>query len=138
MQYTTIMQNQEHWRRLLLRTDKTAAAYEAAIAEGKPEGGCRLCSDKEAVLQEFEHWFLMDNRFPYDRYFSKSHMLVSKRHVKEADLNEAEKAEFQDLRNGYLSEHYDSILDHLPKQKSLPNHCHMHLIEVRRHDGLAR
>lgn len=132
------MQEQEHWRRLLLRSEETAKAYEDAQSLGKPEGGCRLCADSAAILQEFEHWLLMDNRFPYDRYFSKSHMLVTKRHVKEMNLNDDEEAEYEQLRYGFLAENYDSMIDHLPKQKSIPGHCHMHVVEIKRPDGLPR
>lgn len=133
------MINQPHWRRLLLRTEETAKRYEDAIASHATSGEkvCNLCADKDAVIQEFEHWVLMQNSYPYDRYFSKSNMLVTKRHTNETGLNEAEKAELLQLKNSTeLSEQYDSMLEHFQKQRSMPNHYHIHIIEFKRPEGV--
>jgi len=35
--------------------------------------------DNEKILREFEHWILIENRFPYDRMARTNDMLVSKR-----------------------------------------------------------
>ena len=130
-------QEQPHWRRLLLRTEATADYYQDQIAT-RDKSICYMCEDKAAIIEAYEHWVLMKNEFPYDRYFSKSDLLVTKRHVQEPDLNEAELKELQELKNGPLSEHYDSLLTHFPKQRSIPGHHHLHIIQYKRHDGLPR
>lgn len=121
----------ERWRGLLLRTEETARRYEDAQKEKRKYPGCRLCNDTESI-REFEHWRLMPNMFPYDRYFIKSDMLVIKRHTDERGLNEAEREEYMRLKSDVLADTYDSVLDNLPKQKSIPHHCHMHLISFKR------
>jgi len=124
------MQHQESWRRLLLRTEATAKKYEAAQQEpGEP--GCRLCKD-DTILNEYEYWRLMPNAFPYDRFFVKSDMLVSKRHTDGNDLSEEELTEFRQIKSGGLADNYDLIFENLPKQKSIPHHIHYHLVEIKK------
>ncbi len=126
-------QEQEHWRRLLLRTEATADYYEKVQKE-QPEGdGCRLCNDPE-TYQEFKYWRLVPNRFPYDRYFSKSDMLVTKRHVDESELSQEERGELIELKSQVLIDDYDVILENLPKQKSIPHHHHIHLAKIKKPD----
>lgn len=125
------MQQQEHWRRLLLRTEETARRYEEACAQQKADGGCRLCNDPESI-EEYAHWRLMPNKFPYDRLFAKSDMLVIRRHADEYGLTDEERAELLSLKAGVLADRYDSLLDHLPRQKSIPHHYHVHLISFKR------
>ncbi len=127
------MQKQEHWRRLLLRMEETACRYEEAQKEKEQSEGCRLCNDTESIA-EYKYWRLMPNMFPYDRYFTKSDMLVTKRHTDERGLTKEEREEFLDLKSKVLTDQYDSILDHLPKQRSIPHHCHYHLVEFKRPD----
>jgi hypothetical protein len=131
------MQAQPHWRRLLLRTEETAAAYEAEIAARTNDSDCPLCHF-EGVLQEYEHWVLMRNKFPYDRYFSKSDMLVTKRHAPEHEVTEAERQEYISLKENVLCQDYDSVMEHMPAQKSIPGHAHVHLVQFKRPDGLPR
>lgn len=130
------MQPQEHWRRLLLRTEATAERY-VAEQMNNPHRACPLCL-YEGVEREFTYWVLMKNKFPYDRYFSKSDMLVLRRHASEQEVTDAERAELFTIRTEILTSEYDSVMDHLPRQKSIPGHYHVHLIEIRRHDGLPR
>ena len=123
------VQPQEHWRRLLLRTEAAAAAYERAQQQPKT-GDCRLCSDSE-TRETYQHWRLIPNRFPYDRYFSRSDMLVTNRHVDERGLSEAERAELTELKSTVLSDTYDLVLENLPKQSSIPHHYHVHLVTLK-------
>ena len=125
------MIDQPHWRRLLLRSEKAASEYEEAIKNRVPGSGCNLCNDHDSILQEFSHFVLMKNKFPYDRYFTKSDMLVSKRHAAEQELTPEERTEFISIKRE-LSDSYDSIIEHLPKQKSIPDHFHVHIIEFKR------
>lgn len=127
------MQEQLHWRRILLRTEETARKYEAEIAERDENSGCPLCKF-EGVIKEFEHWVLMKNKFPYDRYFTKSDMIVTKRHVSERDLSDEEREELRSLKQNVLCADYDSLLEHMPAQQSIPKHTHLHLIKYKRVD----
>ena len=133
-----MIQKQEAWRRTLLRTEETALKYESAQTETESGSaiGCRLCDDP-ATIQDFKHWRLVPNAFPYDRYFSKSDMLVSKRHVDELGLSEVEKVELLKLKSEVLTNQYDIILENLPKQKSIPHHIHYHLVEIKRPDSAS-
>jgi hypothetical protein len=129
----TRMQQQEHWRRLLLRTEETAELYRKAQEENKSNNkGCRLCNDSE-TYEDYEFWRLVPNRFPYDRFFSKSNMLITKRHTDENGITADERTELQELKLK-LSECYDLIFENLPKQKSIPHHAHYHLVVIRRVD----
>jgi hypothetical protein len=125
------MIDQPHWRRLLLRSEEAALKYEESIRNHTHSNICNLCNDNVSTLKEFSHFKLMKNKFPYDRYFTKSDMLVSKRHVAEHELTEEERAELIAIKKS-LSDSYDSIIEHLPKQKSIPDHYHVHIVEFKR------
>lgn len=109
-----MQQPHEHWRRLLLRTEATATAYEEAQC-APTQGGCRLCADADAIM-EFDHWRLMHNAFPYDRYCTKSDMLVLKRHSDERGLTHDEREELASLKDTVLRERYDALFENLPAQ----------------------
>jgi len=128
-----MIQKQEPWRRTLLRTEEMAQKYEEAQKENQEPEGCRLCNDTESIA-EYEYWRLMPNMFPYDRYFTKSDMLVTKRHIDEHGLTQEEREEFLKLKNEVFADQYDSVLDNLPRQRSIPDHCHFHLIQFKRLD----
>lgn len=135
------MQEQPHWRRLLLRTEETAERYEREVKAKKVPGSslCNMCADKDAIKKEFTHWVLMENIYPYDRYFSKSDMLVLKRHSDEAGLHAEEHDELFALKHSdELVDSYDALLENFSKQSSIPGHYHIHLIEYKRHDGQPR
>jgi hypothetical protein len=78
----------------------------------------------------------MPNKFPYDRYFAKSDMLVLKRHDDERGVTKEEREEYFKLKSEVLGDEYDSVLDYLPKQKSIPHHTHLHLIKIKRPKGV--
>jgi len=120
------LQRHEHWRAYLLRTKETADEYERVKEQHEPTTGCRICNDPE-TYDTFEHWRLVPNRFPYDRYFSKSDMLITKRHIDETGLTEEERREFIKLKKTILNDRYDIVLENLPKQSSIPHHYHVHL-----------
>jgi galactose-1-phosphate uridylyltransferase len=123
------MQQQEDWRRLLLRTEETAKKYEEA-QRNQGTSGCRLCNDL-TTLTEFNYWRLVPNAFPYDRFFSQSVMLMPKRHTNESDLRSEELSEFREIKKSVLVEEYDLIFENLPKQKSIPHHLHYHIVKIK-------
>ena len=111
-----------------LRTPETEEKYQAHIARGGL-AHCPLCH--EEPLQQFVHWKILKNAFPYDKILQVHHMLVSMRHVTEEELNEEEKQELQTIKQGYLNDHYQFILEPTRGGKSIPGHLHFHLVVVK-------
>lgn len=110
-----------------LRTEEIKNAYRTAIENGHLSNGCTLCKINPPK-KEFKHWRLQPNLFPYDRIAKVHDLLYTIRHVTENDLNEDEIAELRDLKNGYINENYQYILESIPKLKTIPDHFHLHLI----------
>jgi len=123
-------QKQEAWRRLILRTEETARAYEAHQKEKCGTGTCYLCTDPNTI-EAYAHWRRIPNAYPYDRYFVKSDMLVLKRHSDERGLSNEEREELTTLKET-LSGDYDHLLENLPRQQSIPHHYHIHLVTFAR------
>lgn len=111
--------------RVFLRTPETEERYKAHIARGGIKV-CPLCH--EEPLQQFTYWKILTNAFPYDKVFQTHHLLVPMRHVAEEELNEAERAELQTIKNDYIGDHYQSILEQARDAKSIPGHFHLHLV----------
>jgi hypothetical protein len=130
------MQKQPYWREILLRKEDTAKKYDEYIAKREAKV-CPLCDSKE-IITEYDSWVVMRNKFPYDRYFEKSDMLVTKRHITDAQLSDMELAELQRLKHDVLYTDYDSLIEHFPEQKSIPEHGHYHLVQYQRADGQPR
>jgi hypothetical protein len=130
------MQKQPQWREILLRTEESAKQYSDYIAN-RDTTECPLCTSDESI-KEYDSWVLMRNKFPYDRYFSKSDMLVTKRHITDGQLSDMELAELQRLKHDVLYADYDSLIEHFPQQKSIPEHVHYHLVQYQRTDGEPR
>jgi hypothetical protein len=108
-----------------LRTKKTFEKYKKARAEGILNHGCRLCQIKP--IKEFKHWIIIDNEYPWDLIAKTNHMIVPKRHVTYNKLNQAEKKEFDLIKATYV-EKYELIVEATHRQKSIPDHFHVHLI----------
>ncbi len=108
------------------RTKATHEAYQAVKEARKGSGHCALC--KEAPTVSFEHWVIYPNDFPYDAIAKVHDLIVTKRHVTFAELNEAERAELEHLKQTYLNERYDSLIESLPVRQSIPLHAHYHLV----------
>lgn len=111
----------------MFRTQKTHDAYEQAKARGHLTSGvCRMCEDE--TLVEFTNWRIITNLFPYDNIAQTHHLLIPKRHVIEQELTAQEVAELHNLKETKLNDTYTFIFEPLPKQKSIPQHFHLHLI----------
>jgi hypothetical protein len=88
------------------------------------------------TIIDFNHWAIIHNEYPYDAIASVHHMILPKRKVP-FDwnlLNQNELDEFDELRKGYLSEHYEVIWENLPAGQSIPGRMHLHLLTMRRED----
>ncbi len=86
---------------------------------------CPMC--EEQSIKDFNGWRIIDNRFPYDLVAKTHHILVSKRHVKERELNPEEREELEKIKESYIStQGYHWIIEAMGK--SFPDHFHLHLI----------
>ena len=109
-----------------LRTRATEALYQQA----KLEGTLRPL-ETEPRLKEWKHWFLIENRFPYDEVFSVSHMLVLGREAGAVhDITFMEAHELMKIRREFRDE-YDAIMDNFPHRRSVPIRYHVHLVKFK-------
>jgi hypothetical protein len=115
---------------LILRTQETYDAYIKFIADGFLGNGCNLC--KDTPLKEFEHWKIIDTKFPWSRIAQTHHMAIPKRHIVYAELNEDEKKEYETIKIDYIEKGYDLIAEATNKKKSIPGHLHIHLIILKK------
>lgn len=112
------------------RTQKTYDRYMYERTKGLLDHGCRLCQIKP--IKEFKYWKIINNEYPWDLIAKTNHILVSKRHAIYEKLNRAEKNEFDLIKKKYLEKKYSHLIEVSTKQKSIPNHFHMHLINLKR------
>lgn len=111
-----------------LRTEGTAKKYLAYRATGALETGCPLCSGHS--ISTFKFWKIILNDFPYDRIAETHHMIIPLRHVNELELTKEEKDEFYKIKYLKLQE-YDLIVEAAQRNKSIPTHFHLHLINTK-------
>ena len=98
-------------------------------AEDRKNGSlqtCPLCTVEPK--KEWEHWKIIENKYPYDRITKVHDMLVSKRHVKEEDLTTEEKEEMFRIKKEYINPNYGYMFEPMIDNKSIPDHFHVHLI----------
>lgn len=107
-----------------LRTPETEQKYQDRIAEGALNNGCVLC--RAETLQQFEHWRIILNDFPYDRIAKTHHMILPLRHT--AEINEEERMELEEIKKTYINEQYNYVMESVNRQKSIPSHYHLQLI----------
>lgn len=110
----------------LLRTKETQAEYDEHIKNGLLDKDCVLC-DAPSV-KEFNYWRIIKNKFPYDRIAQVHDMLLPKRCVREEEFTTEEIQEFKEIKKGYIEEHYGYMIEPTFKNKSVPEHFHIHLI----------
>lgn len=109
-----------------LRTSESDANYKKLVAEGMLAGGCVLCEAHS--LKDFALWKIVSNKYPYDRIATMHHMIVPRRHVRDSDLSDAEKAEYEEIKKDYLHKTYEYMIEATYKKKSVPEHAHVHLV----------
>ncbi len=115
-----------------MRSKATIEQYDAVRRERGAGGPCPLCS--QAPIKEFAHWMVQENAFPYDLVADTHHMLLPKRHVVEGELSEEEWIEYSRIKHTFVAENYDMIMEGTPRQKSVPEHFHVHLVVLREED----
>lgn len=109
-----------------LRTQEMKKRYQEHRRDDRDNGQCALCS--KLPLQDFTHWKLVDNAFPYDVIAQRHHMIIPKRHVTEENLTQAELDEFARIKRELIHPSYDYIIEASTRGKSIPDHHHLHLI----------
>ena len=112
-----------------LRTRKSEEAYAEFRAKGGRGVPCALCA--EDVIQTFKHWKIITNLYPYDRIAKVHHMVLPLRHATGSHITEEEWAELDELKKGYINEHYEYFLEPVLRNKSIPTHYHLHLINLK-------
>lgn len=112
-----------------LRTRESDAHYKKLCAEGLLEGGCSLC--RARTIREFSYWRIIPNAFPYDRIAKTHHLILPKRHAVEEHLTREEWDEWDRLKKGSVNAQYEYIIEPTLRTKSIPQHCHYHLLVVK-------
>ncbi|PIQ91424.1 MAG: hypothetical protein COV70_03815 [Parcubacteria group bacterium CG11_big_fil_rev_8_21_14_0_20_39_22] len=112
-----------------LRSKEAEEEYREHKENGGLSKGCPLCSEK--ILKEFKHWKILKNRFPYDRIAQDHDMIVSMRHVKEGELTDEEFIELREIKNNFVFDSYQYVIESSMKQKSIPEHFHLHLVNTK-------
>jgi diadenosine tetraphosphate (Ap4A) HIT family hydrolase len=109
-----------------LRTPESQKVYNEVIRAGVMTDGCPLCL-KES-LKNFDLWRIIENQYPYDLIAKTHHMLVPKRHAARDEITPEEWKEFEHIKQSYLHDNYDFLIEASNKIKSIPTHWHLHLI----------
>ncbi|MBP7741550.1 MAG: hypothetical protein KA104_02580 [Candidatus Pacebacteria bacterium] len=109
-----------------LRTLEGKKAYQEYLAQTPVSGTCPLC--EKFALRTFKLWKIVPNAFPYDAIAKEHHMLVPLRHSTEAELTVDEIMELSGIKNHAVDQDYDWIIEAMPKNKSIADHFHLHLI----------
>jgi len=105
-----------------LRTVKGEAIY----ADHKKNGKTKSLSEEHSI-KEWQHWRLIDNKFPYASVFKVHHMLIPKREVDKKNLSKNELREM-DLILEELDVLYDCMLVNFNKKQSIKYHYHVHML----------
>jgi len=110
-----------------LRTLESHAEYERYMKTPKfPK--CYICSAKP--IKTYKLWRVIENEFPYNEIATKNDMIVPIRHTTENGLTEEELREFTKIKED-INDKYDMILENTHKQKSIPGHFHLHLLQIK-------
>lgn len=108
-----------------LRTADTEQTYQDAKVAG-------TTTPLELVksIKIFEHWRIIENDYPYNVGYKRCHMLVVKRAGIGAwnELNTYELSELDRIKQDYLYDEYDQIIENCPSRRSVPHLFHLHLV----------
>ncbi len=124
--------------RTFLRSDEMMTKYMSDMRELEEKGTRTnpFLDWKSCLVKEFEHWVIIENKYPYDAIATTSHIISTKREVAfNWDLLTPEELdEFNAIKKDYLSEHYDVIWENLPKGQTVPGHFHLNLLVLKREE----
>lgn len=118
-----------------LRTDEMNEYYIRCKKEGKTDvieledGRVIYDIDNIPILQEYNHWYLVEAKFPYNLVADTHHMLITKRiYASSHEMNLDERAELEDIKIE-VGDTYHCLLENLDAGKSVLGHHHVHLIK---------
>ncbi|MEI6281055.1 MAG: hypothetical protein WCP17_03605 [bacterium] len=111
---------------MALRTKESQQKYLNLISNGYLTNECKLCTAPS--VKDFEHWRIINNKYPYDLIAKTNHMVIPKRHTVEKELTESEKKELESIKHEYIDKEYDMLIEVVNRAKSIPSHFHTHLI----------
>lgn len=114
---------------LLLRDTELILRYQDHIKRFREQGICPLCD--EMPIKLFRHWKIINNEYPYNMIAATHHMITSMRHITEDELTQEESNELQEIKKTFINSDYDLILEPTIKEKSIPDHFHLHLIVLK-------
>ncbi len=110
------------------RSINTHNRYESERQKDLKTGSCPLCSEES--IQDFKHWKILPNKYPYDAVAERHDLIQPKRHVAKFKLlTKEEVQELEQLKDTFLNQKYTYLIEAMPKNKSVPGHLHYHLIE---------
>ena len=85
----------------------------------------------EPTIQEYNHWRIIENRYPGDLILSKHDMLLPKREAKLEDLTATELMELPQILKE-LEEEYHLVMWNFPPRQTKPGHFHVHLARYKK------
>lgn len=112
-----------------MRRESSERTYQEAKANKKTRP-----LNRERRLLSWDHWILIENRFPYDLVFATHHMLIPKRSFKDRkDMWALERKELY-LILSLLEHEYDVVFENTFKQRSVKSIYHLHLATWKQRD----
>lgn len=104
------------------RTPENEARYQEFMKTYKP---CFICR-RELLVEVYQRWILLNNRFPYDRYYKEHLVLAPIRHTN--TLRPEELWEGWEIMQE-LCKTYDHIKLNCDAQQSIKGHIHWHILK---------
>lgn len=94
--------------------------------------------DQEEHILDYDHWYLIENRFPYDMIYDEHDMLIPRSGVAtREELTLAEAIELTDIIDE-LSGQYDLVFENFKHRRSVLNLYHVHLASYHRDRGSSK
>lgn len=116
-----------------LRTRQTWERYQNTPKH--KEGYCFMCQLADVVIiKQFEHWYIIENQYPYDTVAEIHHLLVPRDHIAKAErLTPQCTEEAATIMEAIEAEgFYDCFISNFPVGQSQKQHFHIHLVKWKR------
>jgi hypothetical protein len=114
----------------VLRTPETLKVYRAR-RQKLGDSLAKVDLTKLPFIRAWKYWVLVENEFPYDKIAKKHDLLVATRHfVHDAELDILEREELFAIKAEFAeSKEYDSLLENLSHNRTVPWQYHLHCIK---------
>ncbi len=112
-----------------LRTPELSQRYVDYRKSLPADEPCKMCA--LPATKEFVHWKIVKNDFPYDVIAEAHDMIMPLRHTIENGLMKEEWQEWLEIKEKYVGDNYEYVIEPVPKHKSYPDHFHLHLITAK-------